>query len=169
MLTLLKKVIRNLFLAPVLPVLLFEEWGWEPLASAFGKLVKLPFWARLEGRITCLPPWAALLVFGIPVLGLIPVKLLAIYLFGQGDAALGLALLRAAKITGTAVAARLFQLTEPALMRMAWFAYLYTPWKRWKDRALAQVRQSSLWRAVRKTKARIKAALVRAGANNAKP
>ena len=133
----------------MLLVLLFEEWGWEPLARAFARLGKLPLWARLEGLVTRLPPWGALLVFAVPVITLVPVKFLALYLFSQGHMTTGLMLVIAAKITGTAIAARLFQLTEPALMRLAWFARLYMPYKRWKDRVLTQVRGSAVWRAVR--------------------
>ena len=156
MLTLLKKILRDVLIAPVLLVLLFEEWGWEPLARAFARLTRLPLWARLEGGIKDLPPWAALLAFGLPVVALIPIKLMAFYLFAQGHSAAGLALVIAAKVTGTAVAARLFQLTEPALMRLGWFARIYIPWKAWKDRVLTQVRQSALWRTVRKFKAQIR-------------
>ena len=47
----LKKAVRVALLAPVLLVLLFEEWGWEPLARAFAALGKLPYWAALE-RLT---------------------------------------------------------------------------------------------------------------------
>ena len=148
----LKKLFRNIALAPVLLVLLFEEWGWEPLARAFARLGQLPLWARLEGLVTGLPPWAALLAFGVPVMALIPIKFLALYLFGQGHMATGLTLVMTTKVAGTALTARLFQLTEPALMRLAWFARLYAPWKRWKDRLLAQVRESAIWRAVHKFK-----------------
>ena len=70
----------------------------------------------------------------------------------------GLALVIAAKITGTAIAARLFQLTEPALMRLGWFARIYLPFKRWKDNLLAQIRQSAVWRMVRVLKVRIRRA-----------
>lgn len=150
-------MLRRILLAPVLLVLLFEEWGWAPLARAFAKLGRLPLWAKLEGLATRLPPWAALLAFGVPVLTLIPIKLLALYLFSQGHMATGLTLVIAAKISGTALAARLFQLTEPALMRLAWFARLYRPWKRWKDRMLAQVRDSAAWRSVRQLKRQLRA------------
>ncbi len=153
----LKKIIRAVLLAPILLVLLFEEWGWVPLARAFAALGRLPFWAKLERRITQLPPWAALLAFGIPALALIPVKLLALYLLGKGQVALGLSLVIGAKITGTALAARLFQLTQPALMRLRWFTRLYVPWKVWKDRMLVQLRTSSLWLACGRLKARVKA------------
>lgn len=148
----LRKLLRNIALAPVLLVLLFEEWGWEPLARAFARLGQLPLWARLEGLITRLPPWAALLAFGVPVAALIPLKFLALYLFSQGHMTTGLTLLIAAKIVGTALVARLFELTQPALMRLAWLARLYVPWKRWKDSLLALVRDSAPWRVLRQFK-----------------
>ncbi|MEO5658446.1 MAG: hypothetical protein ABIQ90_01435 [Polaromonas sp.] len=134
--------------------LLFEEWGWEPLAAGFAALGRLPLWRQLERLITRLPPWAALLAFGVPMLALIPLKLLALYLFGQGRAGTGLVLLVAAKIAGTALAARLFQLTQPALMRIPWFARIYTPWKIWKDQMLRQVRCSWPWRLGRRLRHR---------------
>ena len=69
----------------------------------------------------------------------------------------GLGLVIAAKISGTALAARLFQLTQPALMKLAWFARLYTPWKIWKDRVLAQARSSRLWLQMKQLKLRMRA------------
>jgi hypothetical protein len=144
-LTLLKKIIRALLLAPVGLILLFEEWGWEPLARTFAMLARHRLWGAIERRITSLPPWAALLAFGVPVLALVPIKLLALYLFAEGHVAIGLGLVIAAKLVGTALAARLFQLTEPALLQISWFARLYLPWKRWKDRLLTQLRASAQW------------------------
>ncbi|MGH8859510.1 MAG: hypothetical protein ACREXG_16010 [Polaromonas sp.] len=114
--SLLKKILRALLLAPLALFVLFEEWGWEPLAASFAVLGRLPLWGRLERLIARLPPWAALIAFGGPVVALVPIKLLALYLFGKGHVVLGLGLVVAAKITGTALAARLFQLTQPALM-----------------------------------------------------
>ena len=145
-------------------VVLFEEWGWVPLARAFAILARLPWLGQLERRISSLPPWAAILAFGVPVVTLVPIKLLALYLFSQGHVVLGVSLVMAAKLTGTALAARLFQLTEPALMRMAWFARLYTPWKSWKDRVLMQLRQSAPWRVAAGLKAHVKALGARAWA-----
>ncbi len=153
---LFKKIVRTILLTPVLLILLFEEWGWAPLARCFAALGRLPWWSQLERLITLLPPWAALLAFGLPAASLIPVKLLALYLFGQGHMVFGLTLVLAAKLAGTALAARLFQLTEPALMRMPWFARLYRPWKIWKNNALARVRNSAPWRMAGSLKRRLK-------------
>ena len=157
----LKKIIRAILLAPVLLLLLFEEWGWEPLARAIAALGRLPWLGRLGRFIERLPPWAALLAFGGPVLLLLPIKLLALYLIGQGQVVLGVTVVIAAKITGTALAARLFQLTQPALMQLAWFARLYTGWKRWKDALLAKVRASKPWRALAAANAHLKAVVKR--------
>jgi len=152
-----KRFIRQCLLAPVALVLLFEEWGWAQLAALFARLARRPWWAWMERKIAALPPYAALLVFGLPMLALLPVKLLALYLFGLGKASQGLALLVLVKVLGTAVMARLFQLTQPALMTLAWFARWYFRWKYWKDGLLALIRQSAPWRLMRQLKARIKA------------
>ncbi|MDB5732996.1 MAG: hypothetical protein JWQ03_2891 [Variovorax sp.] len=145
-------LLRGVVTALLVPLLLFEEWGWAPLAALMARLQRLPLWARMERLIAGLPPWGALLVFFLPVLALFPIKLLALYLLGLGHYSSALVLLLGAKLVGTAVVARLFQLTQPALMRIAWFARWYPRWKAWKDEVLARVRQSAPWRAVRALK-----------------
>ena len=160
MIALLKRILKGVALAPLALFLLFEEWGWEPLAACFAALGRLPVWRQIERLINRLPPWAAVLAFGIPVLLLVPVKLLAIFLLGKGHVAAGLSLVLMAKIAGTALAARLFQLTEPALMQLGWFARFYPPWKSWKNRMLRLVRISWPWRLGRRMKHRARAVQV---------
>lgn len=151
-----KHLLRSIALAPVVLLLLFEEWGWAPLAALAARLARLPFWAWLERRVAGLPPWAALAVFALPMLALLPVKLLALYLLGKGKLKTAVILLVAAKLLGTAVLARLFQLTQPALMQLAWFAHWYPRWQCWKDALLERVRQSAAWRWAGEVKARIR-------------
>jgi hypothetical protein len=57
-----------------------------------------------------------------------------------------LAVIVAAKVAGTAVVARLFTLTRPALLRLAWFAALHARWTAWKDALLAEVGATWPWR-----------------------
>ena len=149
----LKRLLRRVLLAPVVLLLLFEEWGWARLAALAAQLARLPLWAWMERRVAGLPPWAALVAFGVPMLALLPVKLLALYLLGQGKIKTALVLLVAAKLLGTAVLARLFHLTQPALMQLAWFAHCYPRWKAWKDALLARVHASQVWRWARDAKA----------------
>lgn len=151
------KAFLNLTLTPLVALLLvFEEWGWEPLARTLGRLNQLPFWARLERWIAELPPYAALATFGVPAITLLPVKLLALYWAGHGHLASGVLVVVIAKIAGTAMVARLFQLTQPSLMQMAWFARLYARWKTFKDALLARVRNSAIWRLGRVVKRQAK-------------
>jgi hypothetical protein len=140
------KWLREVLGALVALVILFEEWGWAPLQRFMARIGRLPVVAWLERRIAALPPHAALVVFVIPALALLPVKLGALWLIGQGHRWLGVALIVGAKLLGTAVVARLFALTQPALMSMPWFANAYGRWSEWKDALLVRVRASWAWR-----------------------
>ena len=159
----LKRLLRGLFnisVGPVLAlVLIFEEWGWVPLQGLIGRLARLPLWARMEALVTRLPPYGALLVFFVPTLLLVPVKLVALYWIGKGHAVLGLAVVLVAKMLGTAAVARLFALTHPALMRLAWFASLYGRWKPWKDALITRTKASAAWRALQAMVGTLRASL----------
>jgi hypothetical protein len=130
-------------------LILFEEWGWEPLQRALAWLGRLPVLRRVEAAIAHLPPYGALAVIALPGLGLLPLKLVAVALVMQGHARVGLLVIVLAKLVGTALLARLFALTRPALLQLDWFAELYTRWVAWKSALLAHVRASWLWRAAR--------------------
>jgi hypothetical protein len=127
-------------------LLLFEEWGWEPLQRLAAWISRWPPLAAIERRIAALPPRIALGVFALPALALLPVKLAALWTISRGHALLGVMIIVAAKIVGTALVARLFKLTQPALMRMPWFARWHGRWTAWKNDLLAQVRASRAWR-----------------------
>lgn len=142
-------------------VILFEEWGWEPLQHAMAAIGRLPVFRQLEAAVRRLPPYLALVVFFLPGLLLLPIKVAAVWLMGVGRPGLGLAVIVLAKVLGTAVVARIFALTHPALMTLPWFARLYARWTVWKDGLLAWVRASVAWRTARAIKLRIKRALRR--------
>ncbi|OHC71859.1 MAG: hypothetical protein A3H24_05305 [Rhodoferax sp. RIFCSPLOWO2_12_FULL_60_11] len=137
-------------------LILFEEWGWGPLQRALAWVGRLPGLRWLEERIRALPPYAALALFLLPTAMLLPVKLLALWLIGQGKVWAGTLVILGAKLVGTAIVARLFTLTQPALMQLAWFARLFTRWVSWKEALLAQVRASWPWRLGRVMKQRMK-------------
>jgi hypothetical protein len=154
----LETVLRWIFTPFIALLLIFEEWGWEPLAALAARLARLPLWARIERWIASLPRWGALIVMGAPTLALFPIKLLALYFLGNGQAAMGTTVLVVAKLVGTALLARLFQITQPALMQFAWFAKWYPRWKAWKDGLMAQVRATVVWQAGRRIKSTLRRA-----------
>lgn len=143
------RALKSLFTGALALVILFEEWGWEPLQRLLAWIARLPVLRQVETLIRGLPPQMALAVLLLPSLLLIPVKLGALWLISQGHRLLGLFVILAAKVVGTAIVARLFTLTQPALMRMPWFARLYGRWITWKTALLDRVRASWPWRAGR--------------------
>ncbi len=140
-------------------VIVFEEWGWRPLAAALGQLARLKPIAWLEARIQELPPYGALLVFGAPSVLILPLKLVAVFLIASGREFEATLLFIGAKVVGTALVARLFQLTEKQLLGIPWFARAYGVFMPWKNAMTAWVHDSWPWRAARVLKERMRRAL----------
>lgn len=159
MLKALGTLLRWIFTPFIALLLLFEEWGWEPLAALMRRMSRLAVWAWCERKIAKLSPWQALLVLVIPAVVLFPIKLAALYFIRHGQVVIGMGILIGAKLLGTALVARLFQLTEPALMQFGWFAKWYPRWKLWKDQLMDHVRASAAWQMVKRFKSRTKAAV----------
>ena len=106
-------------------IIIFEEWGWRPLHDAAARLARYAPIAFTERWIARLPPYSALLAFGLPVAVLLPFKLLALFLFAGGHYLWATFVFVTAKLVGTACLARIFMLTKPALMQISWFAAGY--------------------------------------------
>jgi hypothetical protein len=146
---LLWRFLRGLLLALAAVVIFIEEWGWRPLTALAARLAKWPPLARLEAVIQTLPPRWALALFLVPAVLLFPVKLLALWFIHQGRTALGLVVIIAAKLVGTALVGRLFILTEAQLLHFAWFARALAGWRATKARVKAAVQGSRTWRLAR--------------------
>ena len=137
-------------------LILFEEWGWKPLSNLLARLAAFAAWARAERWIAQLPPYGALAIFALPTTLLLPLKFVAVWLLANGQVAAATVLFIGAKIASTALIARIFLLTKPALMRIAWFARGYHWFVPWKDAFFAMIRASWIWRYGRMIKTRIK-------------
>ncbi|WP_174774504.1 hypothetical protein [Chromobacterium paludis] len=127
-------------------IIVFEECAWDELAGAMAWLGRWPPLAWLEQRIAACSPRVALALFLLPALGLLPVKLAALFLIEQGHALLGLLVILLAKLVGTAVVARLFMLTRPALMRVPWFVRWYQRFHRCRAWVFDRLHASLPWR-----------------------
>ncbi len=136
--------------------LLFYEWGWEPLARWVARLARFRRIAALERAIRSAPPRVALLLFLLPTLFLLPVKLGAVWMIAHGKKLLGVAMIVFAKIIGTAILAWIFKLTQPALMKLRWFAWVYLRVHAWKSRWITQIKATQIWMAAARLRARLK-------------
>lgn len=137
-------------------IVLFEEWGWQPLMALLGRLTRFKPWAALERWIAGLPPYGALAVFALPMMLLFPLKFVALYLLADGRALAAGAVFLGAKVASTAFIARIFLLTKPALLRIGWFARAYGWFMPWKEAFFAMIRASWPWRYGRMVKNRVR-------------
>ena len=146
---------RRPLLAPLLHLaallLLLEEWLWR-LGSRFASsLADWPPLAWLENRVRRLPPYPALLVFALPGLVLLPVKLLALLAIAHGHPLWGVATFVIAKLGGAVVVARLYVLTLPSLLALAWFARWHNRFMMFKDQLIARLRASAMYTQARRS------------------
>ena len=126
-------------------LLLFEEWCWDVGARLAAGLARWPLLAAVESRVRLLPPWAALCLFVLPGLLLLPVKLLALVAIAHGHALAGVATIVVAKLGGAAVVARLYALTLPTLLAVSWFARCHGWFIALKNRWVGRLRASHMY------------------------
>ena len=134
----------------LLPIVLFEEWGWDALLALGARIAAWLRLERLQRRIAALPPYGALAVLLLPSLLLVPLKLLGLWMLTRGLVLQSLLLVVVSKLAGTAVLAQLFTLTKPQLMKIGWFARGYARWTAWKNRWLEWLRATAAWQAARR-------------------
>lgn len=127
-------------------VVLLEEAFWRAGLWIGGWVARLPLARLFEQCILALPPWAALCAFILPGLLLIPVKLLALLAIANGHAATGVSTFVVAKLAGAALVARIYTLSLPKLLTLAWFARWHAPVIAFKTRYLERMRASAVWR-----------------------
>jgi hypothetical protein len=151
---------RRLLFAPLVylaaALLLLEDWFWDVGIRLAARLSRWPPLTALEHRIRALPPYAALCAFVLPALLLLPVKVLALVAVARGHAVSGIAALVVAKLLSAAVVARLYLLTLPALRTLPWFARWHTRFIDAKDRWIARLRASQLYRGARRVAATLR-------------
>ena len=130
-------------------ILLFEEWGWRPLSALVAQLARFRLWALAELWIAGLPPYGALVTLAVPSTIIIPAKLLGVYFLATGHFLTAAAVIVLAKLAGTALIARIFMLTKPALMQIGWFARAYHAFLPWQEALFSRIRESWAWRYAR--------------------
>lgn len=126
--------------------ILFAEWGWEPLKKLAFKLTRWPLWKQLSLWVGRLPPYGALASFVIPFVIEKAVELLGLLAIVHKYPTEGIILIVLSKVIGTALIAWVYQLTEPQLLQIPWFSRLHARWIPWKNKVIAVVKESTVWR-----------------------
>jgi hypothetical protein len=149
-------LISALLIPPAVLLLLLEEVIWAGLKALMARLGRLPLVARLEARIQTLPPMGAAALFLAPGAAMLPFKLLALWAMAQGHFLWGLLVLLAAKLTATALFARIYTLCKPTLMTVPWFVRLHDWINGVKAWAHARLNGWRVWRLARRSMGRVR-------------
>ena len=126
-----------------------EELLWENLKVLTAWVAKFPLFKWTERLIQRLPPYPTMAVFLVPGAVLFPVKLGAVWLMTHGQVLLGIGVILAAKVVGTAVVARLYVICQPKLMTIGWFARLHDWLTVTRDRLYSAIKAMPLYQATR--------------------
>ena len=141
---------RNRLLSPLIYlaalILLLEDWLWDQGMRLVALITAWPPLKALEQRIVALAPYAALCAFALPAIVLLPVKILALMAITSGHAFSGVCVIIVAKIGGAAVVARLYALTRPTLLTLAWFARWHDWFMRHKHTWIGRLKASDAYR-----------------------
>ena len=153
------RFLRTLLAVPLAVWMVLEEWIWDRLTAAMVWAARLRPIHWLETRIARLPPIAAMAMYVVPWLVLLPAKVLGLWLIGSGRAVSGILVFVLAKVVGTALLAWLFKLTRAALLTIGWFRRFYFWFTGWRDRIYAYVRSLRAWQQARQWLAQARATL----------
>jgi hypothetical protein len=120
-------------------VFLIEAWLWDKMILLGRWAVRHLPWqefkdaiARLIGR---LPPYAALLLFLIPIAVIEPLKIVALDQIAHGRLLRGVLAFVMLKFVGLGLIAFIFDLTRDKLLMIGWFARFYALVIYWRDKA----------------------------------
>ncbi|WLI87959.1 hypothetical protein Q4S45_14555 [Massilia sp. R2A-15] len=146
------RTLRNRLLSPLVYlgalILLLEEWFWDLGLRLVRLIAGWPPLKALERHIVALPPYAALAAFVLPALLLLPVKIIALIAIASGHPISGIAVIVVAKIGGAALVARIYFLTRPTLLTLAWFERWHTRFIDIRDRWIARLKATDAYRRV---------------------
>jgi len=110
-------------------VFLIEAWLWDRLEPVVARLVAaVPLEALkqwLSKRVDALSPATTLIVFFVPALSLVPLKIIGLWLLVDRCWMGAVAILLLAKFLCVGVTAFVFDVTREKLLEMAWFERLY--------------------------------------------
>jgi hypothetical protein len=82
--------------------------------------------ARARRRIQKLSPYQSLALLLVPVVLVEPLKLVALFVAGEGHWLTGTGMIIGAYAVSLLVVERLFRVVKPKLMTLSWFAKLWT-------------------------------------------
>ncbi len=108
-------------------------------------VARLRFVIRLQGAVAALPPYAILVLLGVPLAFAEPAKIYALVLMGQGHFTTGLVTMAMAYLVSLVIVERIYHAGRAKLKTIFWFAKLMEWLTSVHDRLLAWARTTRIW------------------------
>ena len=124
---------------------LLEEWLWNVGARGMAQLAAWPPVKAIERRVQALAPSRALIVFALPFVLSLPVKLFGLFAIANGHLLWGTGIIVLAKLASTAALARIYALTGPSLLSVPWFAKWHARVGELQDRLMGRLHATAAW------------------------
>ena len=109
-------------------------------------VAKLRFVIRLQDIVAVLPPYAIFVLLAVPLAFAEPAKIYALVLMGQGHFVTGLVTIAMAYLVSLVVVERIYNAGQAKLKTILWFAKLMDWLTGNRDRLLAWVRATMIWK-----------------------
>lgn len=110
-------------------IFLIEAWLWDHLEPIVARVVAAIPLARLKqwlaDRVDALSPAMTLIIFAVPIIPLLPLKLIGLWLLTHEYWLTGVSTFLFAKLLGVGVTAFVFDVTRDKLLEMHWFERIY--------------------------------------------
>lgn len=127
---------------------------YRPIAAWFGALRLV---RRAQAIIATLPPYAVLVVLAVPLVGVEPLKILALIWLGQGRLVAGVILMGIAYAGSFLLVERIYEAGHAQLMKIRWVAVILDAVTRIRQAVIAWARGTAVWAAARAVAARVRA------------
>ena len=124
----MKRLARPFWVALAV-LFLFEAWLLDRLAPIVGRVLAAIPWGWIKPALVRLverlSPQATLVVFVIPFIVLLPLKVFELWFLAHRQWVAAAVVLLLAKLVGLGITAFIFDATRDKLLQMAWFRRLY--------------------------------------------
>ncbi|WP_293859841.1 hypothetical protein [uncultured Alsobacter sp.] len=127
---------------------------YRPVAAWFASLRLV---RRAEALVATLPPYAVLGILAVPLIGVEPLKVLALIWLSQGRLVAGVVLMGIAYAGSFLLVERIYDAGHAQLMKIRWVAVIMTAVTRIRQAVLQWVRGTAVWAAAMAAVARVKA------------
>jgi len=127
---------------------------YRPVAAWFGSLRLV---RRAEALIATLPPYAVLVVLAVPLIGVEPLKVVALIWLSQGRLVAGVVMMAVAYAGSFLLVERIYDAGQAQLMKIRWVAAIIGVITRIRSAVLGWVRTTAVWAVAMAAVARVRA------------